>query len=171
MVDETNDLIAEVQSVSAAAANGDLGAYASLFANVDVPYFLSIATEAPVYTEGLSAALQTALESYSQSMFRPTVTTMTTRTFTTVSTIVTNVVSGTVIVPTTLYSTVVVTSLEPVGGGTETYTGMSETSEIVSEVVRESTQPNGQVTRITERVTVGPPEERVTVEVATAGEW
>ena len=168
LVDETNDLIAEVQSVSAAAANGDLGAYASLFANVDVPYFLSIATEAPVYTEGLSAALQTALESYSQSMFRPTVTTMTTRTFTTVSTIVTNVVSGTVIVPTTLYSTVVVTSLEPVGGGTETYTGMSETSEIVSEVVRESTQPNGQVTRITERVTVGAPEERVTVEVATA---
>ena len=168
LVDETNDLIAEVQSVSAAAANGDLGAYASLFANVDVPYFLSIATEAPVYTEGLSAALQTALESYSQSMFRPTVTTMTTRTFTTVSTIVTNVVSGTVIVPTTLYSTVVVTSLEPVGGSTETYAGTSETSEIVSEVVRESTQPNGQVTRITERVTVGAPGERVTVEVATA---
>ena len=50
LVDETNDLIAEVQNVSAAAANGDLGAYASLFANVDVPYFLSIATEAPIYT-------------------------------------------------------------------------------------------------------------------------
>ena len=174
LVDETNDLIAEVQNVSAAAANGDLGAYASLFANVDVPYFLSIATEAPVYTEGLSAALQTALESYSQSIFRPTVTTMTTRTFTTVSTIVTNVVSGTVTVPTTLYSTVVVTSVGPATSGRETYTShtteiwVGVTSETVSEVVRESTLPNGQVTRITERVTVGAPGEHVTTEVATA---
>ena len=174
LVDETNDLIAEVQNVSAAAANGDLGAYASLFANVDVPYFLSIATEAPVYTEGLSAALQTALESYSQSIFRPTVTTMTTRTFTTVSTIVTNVVSGTVTVPTTLYSTVVVTSVGPATSGRETYTSHTTeiwagvTSETVSEVVRESTLPNGQVTRITERVTVGAPGEHVTTEVATA---
>ena len=104
LVDETNDLIAEVQSVSAAAANGDLAAYASLFANVDVPYFLSIATEAPIYTEGLSAALQTALASYSESL-RPTVTAMTTRTYTVVNTITTNVVSGTVTIPTTYYST------------------------------------------------------------------
>ena len=88
LVDETNDLIAEVQNVSAAAANGDLATYASLFANVDVPYFLSIATEAPIYTEGLSAALQTALSSYSESL-RPTVTAMTTRTYTTVNTITT----------------------------------------------------------------------------------
>ena len=115
LVDETNDLIAEVQNVSAAAANGDLGAYASLFANVDVPYFLSIATEAPIYTEGLSAALQTALASYSESAFRPTVTTMTTRTFTTVNTIVTNFVNGTVTVPTTIVSTETVVTVEPVG--------------------------------------------------------
>ena len=115
LVDETNDLIAEVQNVSAAAANGDLGAYASLFANVDVPYFLSIATEAPVYTEGLSAALQTALASYSESAFRPTVTTMTTRTYTTVNTIVTNFVNGTVTVPTTIVSTETVVTVEPVG--------------------------------------------------------
>ena len=115
LVDETNDLIAEVQNVSAAAANGDLGAYASLFANVDVPYFLSIATEAPIYTEGLSAALQTALASYSESAFRPTVTTMTTRTYTTVNTIVTNLVNGTVTVPTTIVSTETVVTVEPVG--------------------------------------------------------
>ena len=115
LVDETNDLIAEIQSVSAAAANGDLGAYASLFANVDVPYFLSIATEAPIYTEGLSAALQTALASYSESVFRPTVTTMTTRTYTTVNTIVTNFVNGTVTVPTTIVSTETVVTVEPVG--------------------------------------------------------
>ena len=115
LVDETNDLIAEVQNVSAAAANGNLGAYASLFANVDVPYFLSIATEAPIYTEGLSAALQTALASYSESVFRPTVTTMTTRTYTTVNTIVTNFVNGTVTVPTTIVSTETVVTVEPVG--------------------------------------------------------
>ena len=188
LVDETNDLIAEVQNVSAAAASGDLAAYASLFANVDVPYFLSIATEAPIYTEGLSAALQTALESYSQSVNRPTTTVMTTRTFTTVSTIVTNVVSGTVTVPTTLYSTVVVTSVGPATSGRETYTShttetrIDVTSETVSEVVRESTLPNGQVTRVTERVTVGAPGavgptaavpapgERVTVEVVTGAD-
>ena len=115
LVDETNDLIAEVQNVSAAAANGDLDAYASLFANVDVLYFLSIATEAPIYTEGLSAALQTALASYSESAFRPTVTTMTTRTYTTVNTIVTNFVNGTVTVPTTIVSTETVVTVEPVG--------------------------------------------------------
>ena len=115
LVDETNDLIAEVQNVSAAAANGNLGAYASLFANVDVPYFLSIATEAPIYTEGLSAALQTALASYSESVFRPTVTTMTTRTYTTVNTIVTNFVNGTVTMPTTIVSTETIVTVEPVG--------------------------------------------------------
>ena len=124
LVDETNDLIAEVQNVSAAAANGNLGAYASLFANVDVPYFLSIATEAPIYTEGLSAALQTALASYSESAFRPTVTTMTTRTYTTVNTIVTNFVNGTVTVPTTIVSTETVVTVEPVGQAQATSTAL-----------------------------------------------
>ena len=167
LVDDTNNLIAEVQSVAgaagAAAAGGDLGAYASLFANVDVAQFLSIATEAPVYTEGLSSAFVTALESYSQSVNRPTSVIMTTNTYTTVSTIVTNVVSGTVTVPTTLYSTVVVTSVGPATSGMETYTShttetrMGVTSETVSEVVRESTLPNGEVTMVTERVTVGAP--------------
>ena len=189
LVDDTNNLIAEVQSVAgaagAAAVGGDLGAYASLFANVDVAQFLSIATEAPVYTEGLSSAFVTALESYSQSVNRPTSTVMTTNTYTTVSTIVTNVVSGTVTVPTTLFSTVVVTSVGPATSGRETYTShttetrVGVTSETVSEVVRESTLPNGEVTMVTERVTVGvpgaagptvavpAPGERVTVEVVT----
>ena len=190
LVDDTNNLIAEVQSVAgaagAAAVGGDLGAYASLFANVDVAQFLSIATEAPVYTEGLSSAFVTALESYSQSVNRPTSTIMTTHTYTTVSTIVTNVVSGTVTVPTTIFSTVVVTSVGPATSGRETYTShttetrIGVTSETVSEVVRESTLPNGEVTMVTERVTVGAPGtprpttaaapapgERVTVEVVT----
>ena len=188
LVDDTNNLIAEVQSVAgaagAAAVGGDLSAYASLFANVDVAQFLSIATEAPVYTEGLSSAFVTALESYSQSVNRPTSTIMTTHTYTTVSTIVTNVVSGTVTIPTTLYSMVVVTSLGPATSGRETYTShttetrIGVTSETVSEVVRETTLPNGEVTMVTERVTVGAPGaasptavpapgERVTVEVVT----
>ena len=173
LVDETNDLIAEVQNVSAAAANGDLGAYASLFANVDVPYFLSIATEAPIYTEGLSSAFVTALESYSQNVNHPTSTVMITNVYTLVSTIVTNVVSGSVTVPTTLFSTVVVTSVGPATNSREIYTGhttetwMGVTTETVSEVVREITLPNGQATVVTERVTVGAPGERVTVEVVT----
>ena len=189
LVDDTNNLIAEVQSVAgaagAAAAGGDLGAYASLFANVDVAQFLSIATEAPVYTEGLSSAFVTALESYSQSVNRPTSVVMTTHTYTTVSTIVTNVVSGAVTVPTTIFSTVVVTSVGPATSGRETYTShttetrIGVTSETVSEVVRETTLPNGEVTMVTERVTVGAPGaasptaavpapgERVTVEIVT----
>ena len=179
LVDDTNNLIAEVQSVAgaagAAAVGGDLGAYASLFANVDVAQFLSIATEAPIYTEGLSSAFVTALESYSQNVNRPTSTVMVTSVYTSVSTIVTNVVSGTVTVPTTLFSTVVVTSVGPATSGRETYTShttetrMGVTSETVSEVVRETTLPNGQVTRVTERVTVGAPGERVTVETVTLG--
>ena len=115
LIDDTIDLIADIRSVSAAAADGDLGAYVSLFASVNVPYFLSIATEAPIYTEGLSTALQIALSSYSESAFRPTVTTMTTRTYTTVNTIVTNFVNGTVTVPTTIVSTETVVTVEPVG--------------------------------------------------------
>ena len=179
LVDDTNNLIAEVQSVAgaagAAAVGGDLGAYASLFANVDVAQFLSIATEAPIYTEGLSSAFVTALESYSQNVNHPTSTVMVTSVYTSVSTIVTNVVSGTVTVPTTLFSTIVVTSVGPATSGRETYTShttetrMGVTSETVSEVVRESTLPNGQVTRVTERVTVGAPGERVTVETVTLG--
>ena len=179
LVDDTNNLIADVQSVAgaagAAAVGGDLGAYASLFANVDVAQFLSIATEAPIYTEGLSSAFVTALESYSQNVNHPTSTVMVTSVYTSVSTIVTNVVSGTVTVPTTLFSTVVVTSVGPATSGRETYTShttetrVGVTSETVSEVVRETTLPNGQVTRVTERVTVGAPGERVTVETVTLG--
>ena len=108
-------------------------------------------------------------------MNHPTSTVMVTSVYTSVSTIVTNVVSGTVTVPTTLFSTIVVTSVGPATSGRETYTShttetrMGVTSETVSEVVRESTLPNGQVTRVTERVTVGAPGERVTVETVTLG--
>ena len=121
LIDDTIDLIADIRSVSAAAADGDLGAYVSLFASVNVPYFLSIATEAPIYTEGLSAALQTALASYSESL-RPTVTAMTTRTYTVVNTITTDVVNGTVTIPTTYYSTEIFVTVEPVGQAQRTST-------------------------------------------------
>ena len=156
LVDETNDLIAEVQNVSAAAANGDLGAYASLFANVDVPYFLSIATEAPIYTEGLSAALQTALASYSESAFRPTVTTMTTRTYTTVNTIVTNFVNGTVTVPTTIVSTETVVTVEPVGQVQATSTALQAAPAPAPTAVVNGPAANAPVNKITtEVVTLG----------------
>ena len=105
LVDETNDLIAEIQSVSAAAANGDLAAFASLFANVDVPYFLSIASEAPIYTEGLSAAFESALSSFNETRYPPVTVNATTSTTTTVDTYVTNYVNGTVTVPTTVVAT------------------------------------------------------------------
>ncbi len=95
------------------AVGGDLGAYASLFADVDVAQFLSIAMEAPIYTKGLSAAFVTALESYSQNVNRPTSVIMTTHTYTTMSTIGTNVVSGTVTIPTPPFSTVVVIGVGP----------------------------------------------------------
>ena len=105
LVDETNDLIAEIQSVSAAAANGDLAAYASLFANVDVPYFLSIASEAPIYTEGLSAAFDSALSSFNATRTAPVTVNVTTATTTSVNTFVTNYINGTVTVPTTVVAT------------------------------------------------------------------
>ena len=105
LVDETNDLIAEIQSVSAAAANGDLAAYASLFANVDVPYFLSIASEAPIYTEGLSAAFESALSSFNATRTAPVTVNVTTATTTSINTFVTNYVNGTVTVPTTVVAT------------------------------------------------------------------
>ena len=104
LVDETNDLIAEIQNVSAAAANGDLAAYASLFANVDVPYFLSIATEAPIYTEGLSSAFESALSPF-RTRFASVTVNATTSTTTSVNTYVANYVSGTVTVTTTIVAT------------------------------------------------------------------
>ena len=162
LVDETNDLIAEVQNVSAAAANGDLGAYTSLFANVDVPYFLSIATEVSIYTDSPSSAFVISLKLNRQNMNYSASIIMTTNTYSTVSTILINVVSGTGTVPTTLFSTVVVASVGPATISRETYTiRATETWR----AVRDITLPNGRVTRITERVTVGTPGELVTVEV------
>ena len=106
LADKTNDLIAEIQSISAAAAaNGDLVAYASLFADVDVPYFLSIASGAPIYTEGLSAAFESALASYNQKLHPTVAIDATTTTTTTVGTYVTNHVTCGVTIPTTVVAT------------------------------------------------------------------
>ena len=165
LVDDTNNLIAEVQSVAgaacAAAVGEDLGAYTSLFANVDVAQFLSIATEAPIYTERLSAAFDNALESYSQSVNRPSSVILTTDTYTTVTTIITDIVRKIVTTPVTLFSTSVVTSVGSVTRSKETYTNHTMgtmrgvTSEVTSKIVRETTLPNGQVTRVTEATLTG----------------
>ena len=165
LVDDTNNLIAEVQSVAgaagAAAAGGDLGAYASLFANVDVAQFLSIATEAPIYTEGLSSAFNNALKSYSQGANRPSSVIKTTITHTTVNTTVTNVMNRTVTIPTTLFSTALVTNVRSVTSSKEIYTNhmtgtrIEMSSEIISEIVCETTLPNGEVTRVTETAIPG----------------
>ena len=162
LVNETNDLIAEVQNVPAATANGDLGAYTSLFANVDVTRFLLIATEVSIYTDSPSSAFVISLKLNRQNMNCSASIIMTTNTYGTVSTILINVVSGTGTVPTTLFSTVVVVSVGPATISRETYTiHATETWR----AVRDITLLNGRVTRSTERVTVGTPGELVTVEV------
>ena len=63
LVDETDDLIAEVSSVICG-QNANQSNYADLFTRLDVGLLLSLASEAPVYTQGLSAAMETALASY-----------------------------------------------------------------------------------------------------------
>ena len=162
LVNETNDLIVEVQNVPAATANVSLGAYTSLFANVDVTRFLLIATEVSIYTDSPSSAFVISLKLNRQNMNCSASIIMTTNTYSTVSTILINVVSGTGTVPTTLFSTVVVVSVGPATISRETYTiHATETWR----AVRDITLLNGRVTRITKRVTVGTPGELVTVEV------
>ena len=63
LVDETDDLIAEMNSVIGGQIANPSN-YANLFTRLDVRQLLSLASEAPVYTSGLSAAMQTALASY-----------------------------------------------------------------------------------------------------------
>ena len=162
LVNETNDLSVEVQNVPAATANVSLGAYTSLFANVDVTRFLLIATEVSIYTDSPSSAFVISLKLNRQNMNCSASIIMTTNTYSTVSTILINVVSGTGTVPTTLFSTVVVVSVGPATISRETYTiHATETWR----AVRDITLLNGRVTRITKRVTVGTPGELVTVEV------
>ena len=57
-------MIAEVQIIAGTASKNDLDVHVSLFANGDVAQFLSIATEAAIYTESLSSAFVSALEAY-----------------------------------------------------------------------------------------------------------
>ena len=92
LVDETDDLIAEMNSVIGGQI-ADPSNYANLFTRLDVRQLLSLASEAPVYTQGLSAAMRTALASY--------MATATNR----VTTIVTDIVSGSSTYRTTIVST------------------------------------------------------------------
>ena len=91
---------------------------------MDVAQFLSIATEAAIYTESLSSAFVSALETFILNWIvnRPTSPIMITKVYASVSTIATNVVSRAITVPTTLFSTAVVTSVGPATSGRETYT-------------------------------------------------
>ena len=93
LVDETDDLIAEMNSVIGGQIANPSN-YANLFTRLDVRQLLSLASEAPVYTSGLSAAMQTALASY-----------MATAPVNRVTTIVTDIVSGSSTYRTTIVST------------------------------------------------------------------
>lgn len=65
--EETNELISEVESVISGSPSNPPPSD-PLFSKIEVQQLLSIATRAPVYTSGLSAAIETALASYSQGL-------------------------------------------------------------------------------------------------------
>ena len=68
LVADTGYLLREVKRVSnviKAAADDSLADYIHLYDNLDVVQLLSMASQAPIYTEGLSAAFAAALKSYS----------------------------------------------------------------------------------------------------------
>ena len=92
LVDETDDLISEMYAVICGQIANPSN-YANLFTRLDVKQLLSLASVAPVYTQGLSAAMETARASYFA--------TATDR----VTTIVTDIVSGSSTYRTTIVST------------------------------------------------------------------
>ena len=92
LVDETDDLISEMYAVICGQVANPSN-YANLFTRLDVRRLLSLASVAPVYTQGLSAAMETARASYFA--------TATDR----VTTIVTDIVSGSSTYRTTIVST------------------------------------------------------------------
>ena len=61
LIDETEQLFSDVQSVASAALTATNMDYTTLFNNLDVSQLLSLASEAPIYTQGLSAAFESAL--------------------------------------------------------------------------------------------------------------
>lgn len=70
--DETQELLSEIREVIGGQA-ANPSAYTSLFSVLDIRQLLSVVSQAPIYTQGLSAAFQTALASHSASLTtRPT---------------------------------------------------------------------------------------------------
>ena len=65
LIDETEDLIAEVRSIASAALTATDLSYTSLFTRLDASFLLSVASAAPIYTEGLSEAFNAGLTSSS----------------------------------------------------------------------------------------------------------
>ena len=63
LVDETDDLVSEMNSVIGGQIANPSN-YANLFTRLDVRQLWSLASVAPVYTQCLSAAMQTTLASY-----------------------------------------------------------------------------------------------------------
>ena len=65
LIDETEDLIAEVRSIASAALTATDLSYTSLFTRLDASFLLSVASAAPIYTEGLSEAFNAGFTSSS----------------------------------------------------------------------------------------------------------
>ena len=65
LIDETEDLIAEVRDIASAALTATDLSYTSLFTRLDAAFLLSVASAAPIYTEGLSDAFRAGLTSSS----------------------------------------------------------------------------------------------------------
>lgn len=131
IVDETNEMISQINdALPVAATNTD---FITAFPQLDVRQLLSVVSDAPIYTETVSALFSSALSQYSATVavpatstpstpttsttttptLSPTTVSMTIRTFVTSYTYSTNYISGTVTVPTVVMTTVTSTSTGP----------------------------------------------------------
>lgn len=128
LADETQELLNEVREVvEGQAANPS--AYTSLFSVLDVRQLLSVVSNAPIYTQGLSAAFETALTSFSATRTMSTSTTNVVPTnnlpsFTTSTVDVSEVLRSTLETVTQH-----VTSTQIVGTATEVYTSVANAPE------------------------------------------
>ena len=84
LVDETEQLVSQIEEITSAASANPAG-FKTLFSNLNAQQLLSIASEAPIYTEGLSAAFASTLDQLNSAINSTSTTNTTvTRTSTTV---------------------------------------------------------------------------------------